>query len=116
MALRFAGENRGELEKVLAYYQDDRLKYKSACFLIENMPHYYSYGEDAYLDTQANSFDHAGKIYDSPVITAVDLSDLALTNVEALAYGEGTCPNGCVDGNGGCYCYVWYSYYKTYGW
>jgi hypothetical protein len=34
----------------------------------------------------------------------VELSDLALTNVEALAYGEGTCPNGCVEGSGGCYC------------
>jgi hypothetical protein len=90
MALRFAGENRGELEKVLAHYQDDTLKYKSACFLIENMPRYYSYGEDAYLNAQAamiqacknnnndilplnnqaNSFNRAGKIYDSQVITA----------------------------------------------
>jgi hypothetical protein len=90
MALRFAGENRGELEKVLAHYRDDTLKYKSACFLIENMPRYYSYEEDAYLNTQAamiqacknnnndilplnnqaNSFNRAGKIYDSQVITA----------------------------------------------
>jgi hypothetical protein len=91
VALRFAGENRGELEKVLDHYQDDTLKYKSACFLIENMPHYYSYEKDAYLKTQAamkqaredynnydvsllnnraNSFDHAVKIYDSQVITA----------------------------------------------
>jgi hypothetical protein len=39
-ALALAGENRAELEKVLAYYSDgpaDTLKYRAACFLIENM-------------------------------------------------------------------------------
>lgn len=36
-AFRLAGENRAELEKVLAYYQTDSLKQKAACFLIENM-------------------------------------------------------------------------------
>ena len=44
-ALRFAGENRPELEKVLAHYAsdpNDSLKYKSAVFLIENMPGHYS--------------------------------------------------------------------------
>ena len=44
-ALHFAGENRPELEKVLAHYRqnpEDSLKYKAAVFLIENMPwHYY---------------------------------------------------------------------------
>jgi hypothetical protein len=35
----------------------------------------------------------------------VDLSDLALTNVEALAQGESSgCPNGCIDAPGLCYC------------
>ncbi|GHT10598.1 hypothetical protein FACS189426_11080 [Bacteroidia bacterium] len=45
-ALEFAGENRAELEKVLAHYSqniEDSLKYKAACFLIENMPGHYSY-------------------------------------------------------------------------
>lgn len=41
--------NRTELEKVLYYYQQDAtdsLKYKAACFLIENMPyHSYTHGE-----------------------------------------------------------------------
>lgn len=41
-ALQLAGDNRGELEKVLAYYQDDTLKYQAACFLIENMPGQYA--------------------------------------------------------------------------
>jgi hypothetical protein len=41
-ALRFAGNNRGELESVLAHYAADSLKYKAACFLIENMPYHYT--------------------------------------------------------------------------
>lgn len=42
-ALCQAGENREELEKVLCRYKlnaGDSLKYKAACFLIENMPGY----------------------------------------------------------------------------
>lgn len=45
-ALKFAGNNRIELEKVLNFYSrtpSDSLKYKAACFLIKNMPNYYSY-------------------------------------------------------------------------
>ena len=42
-SLRFAGKNRSELEKVLEHYSNDLLKYQAACFLIENMPYYYSY-------------------------------------------------------------------------
>lgn len=49
VALYAAGDNRKELEKVLRYYLKnpaDSLKYKAACFLIENMPfYYYSDGE-----------------------------------------------------------------------
>lgn len=42
-ALECAGTNRMELEKVLEHYQDSNLKYRAACFLIENMPKNYSY-------------------------------------------------------------------------
>jgi hypothetical protein len=52
-ALVLAGENRAELEKVLAYYSKspaDSLKYKAACFLVENMPGHYSYKNNASLD------------------------------------------------------------------
>ncbi len=51
-ALQQAGENRKELEKVLSYYKTDpadSLKYKAACFLIENMP-YYTYYKGKLLD------------------------------------------------------------------
>ena len=37
-ALELAGENRAELEKVLAHYKNDKTKCQAARFLIENMP------------------------------------------------------------------------------
>ena len=44
-------------------------------------------------------------------------SDLALDNVEALAYGENPfCPNGCHDNGGGCYCRIWYPTYREHKW
>lgn len=49
-ALSTAGENRKEMQKVLDYYQkkqEDSLKYKAACFLIENMPGYATYSYDS---------------------------------------------------------------------
>lgn len=35
--LEATGENRKELEKVLEHYRDDERKYRTACFLMENM-------------------------------------------------------------------------------
>ena len=46
IALQQAKNNRPELEKVLSYYRlhpADSLKYRAACFLIENMPYYTYY-------------------------------------------------------------------------
>jgi len=43
--LKFAGDNRAELEKVLKHYsqnESDSLKYRAACFLIGNMLHHHS--------------------------------------------------------------------------
>jgi hypothetical protein len=53
-ALICSGENRPELEKVLLYYQkqkteEGKLKYKAACFLIENMSAHYSYADTALI-------------------------------------------------------------------
>ena len=51
-ALQMAGDNRPELEKVLAHYSkkpEDSLKYKAAVFLIENMPGHYSYKNEDYV-------------------------------------------------------------------
>lgn len=47
-ALETAGENRSELEKVLAHYaenEEDSLKLKAAQWLIGNMPGHYSYAD-----------------------------------------------------------------------
>lgn len=58
IAMEKAGDNRQELEKVLRHYQQspaDSLKYKAACFLIENMP-YYSYPVGKQLDNYKTHF------------------------------------------------------------
>ena len=46
-ALRNAGNNRSELEKVLDHYKDDPEKLAAAMFLIENMSGHYSYRSDS---------------------------------------------------------------------
>lgn len=102
-ALEFAGENRRELEKVLEYYSGDSLKYRAACFLIENMPRWYAY-DGWQLDTlevlmrkdregilskddkmRWNGFDYhvLNKVYDSKVIT----SEYLIENID-LAFQE----------------------------
>ena len=42
-ALLFAGDNRGELEKVLSHYENNPEKLEAARFLIRNMPRWYGY-------------------------------------------------------------------------
>lgn len=45
------------------------------------------------------------------------MSDISLANVEALADDEHeSCFNVCMAGNGGCFCYQWYSYLKEVNW
>jgi len=56
-ALKLAGENRAELEKVLEHYKDDPLKYKATVFLIGNMPDHYSYSDTMYLNTFYHELD-----------------------------------------------------------
>ena len=98
-ALAFAGDNRSELEKVLTYYKDDSLKLKACCFLIENMPRYFSYtghvldsikAIKASVDKEGKlpdekvdplkgfTYNHLPKIYDAHVITA----DYLIENIE----------------------------------
>jgi hypothetical protein len=71
-SLRLAGDNRSELEKVLAHYgqhPEDSLKYKAACFLFENMPIHY----------QTKGYEH---FYD--VMDSLNRSDLETKAVNAL--------------------------------
>ncbi|WP_308765129.1 discoidin domain-containing protein [uncultured Bacteroides sp.] len=54
-ALELAGKNRSELQKVLNHYMKspiDSLKYRAACFLIENMDAHYSYQSDSWEQFQ----------------------------------------------------------------
>ena len=61
LALNLAGSNRPELEKVLDHYSAnpaDSIKLKAASFLIENMPHHYSYGGE-YMTEYVRKIDSA---------------------------------------------------------
>ena len=107
LSLDFAKDNRKELEKVLDHYKQekkDSLKYKAACFLIENMPNYWSYQDtrlnhyrqELYELAQKNNYtgekavqmlesrygaidlNDFTKIYDSRVITA----DYLIRNID----------------------------------
>lgn len=60
-ALLFSKNNRPELEKVLNRYSqkpEDSLKYRAACFLIENMP-YHSFYEGKSIETFKNAYQQA---------------------------------------------------------
>lgn len=51
-------------------------------------------------------------------IGAVDFTNLKLITSAAQAQGEinPACPNGCVEGAGGCYCYTRYKNLREYRW
>ena len=56
-ALALAGDNRGELEKVLAHYEGDSLKTEAAKFLIRNMPGHYSYADTSAVSRYSSAVD-----------------------------------------------------------
>lgn len=98
-ALKFAGNNRSQLEKVLEHYTHEPEKREAACFLIRNMPRWYGY-EGEQLDSieailirkekgeiitpevikkwQNTSFYSLPKVYDAKVITA----DYLIENID----------------------------------
>lgn len=71
LALVLAGKNKMELLKVLHHYENDSLKYKAACYLIENMPYHIYYEGDEikkyqkYFMLYADGKHSAKKIIDS---------------------------------------------------
>lgn len=72
-AMIMAGDNRGELEKVLEHYEGDTLKMKAAEFLIANMPGHYSYADTTAImayDHEADSLLTCMKDSDHEVIKA----------------------------------------------
>ncbi len=83
MALRAAGDNRGELEAVLNHYAGDPDKLAAAEFLIANMPGHYSHADAALMERyhqQADSF-----ITANPRISIFDLCD----SIDAIAEDMG---------------------------
>lgn len=65
VVLNKAGGNRIELEKVLAYCRADETKYRSALYLIKNMPGHYSYvlsAEDKHVKDKMSSMYREGKL------------------------------------------------------
>lgn len=104
-SLKFAGKNRVELQKVLDHYKNDSNKLNAAIYLIENMPHHFSYKipsmdkweqykvksvKEGYLSPQdsidiillSKSFNSIQKIYDCHVITA----DYLIENIDFSFY------------------------------
>jgi len=62
-ALKYAKENREELEEVLSHYarrRKDSLKFQAACYLIENMPGHYAYYTEE-IDKYEPILKHIGK-------------------------------------------------------
>lgn len=62
-----AGKNKNELEKTLNYYlliTPDSLKYKAACFLIENMLGHYSYKDTLVIANYYNEIDSIAELSD----------------------------------------------------
>lgn len=85
LALDSAGKNKKELLKVLHHYKNDSMKYKAACFLIENMPYHTYYEGDElkkyqkYFMLYADGKHDAKKIVDSLKIADGGFSTYNLT-------------------------------------
>lgn len=90
-ALVLAEKNRGELEKVLTHYStfpEDSLKFKAACFLIENMPLHYSY-EGESVDYYYSEISKLHKKRDSSASTIIkkinDLNAELISSVDNMS-------------------------------
>jgi hypothetical protein len=87
LALEKAGDNRTELEAVLAHYQEGSQKYAAACFLIENMPGH-NYAELVFFDPEDARVD-----FDSLSYENYDAASAAMSAIEKergeLHYGRG---------------------------
>lgn len=86
LSLEISGDNRSEIEKVLEHYKShDALKYKAACFLIENMKYHFSTqiveSYDPLIDTLAM---RADSIYYSLVSVLPDSLHSAKSLMDSL--------------------------------
>ena len=95
-SLRVAGENRSELEKVLAHFESDPdpLKYEAAKFLIENMPSQnqplgpaVEKSDSVYLATSSES-QNVRTQYFNDAISSVDMSQFTMVSDISMMKAE----------------------------
>lgn len=83
--LSYAGENKDELEKVLQHYQyedNNPLKYKAACFLIENMKYYNYFHSDQLPQILEDAVAYASNIHiNNPQLSAYRSATMALDSI-----------------------------------
>ena len=85
-ALRLAGDNRPELEKVLDHYAQspaDSLKLRAAHFLIENMPGHYTLGGPLMEQKREEIYNTPGISYFAKRALDIVVSRLAVLEWEA---------------------------------
>lgn len=85
--LRMAGTNRAELEKVLLYCKNDELKYRSAVYLIKNMPGHFSYslsGEDELLKNGLAKMYKVGRVSSEGLMSNIKCNRRKLYDVENI--------------------------------
>ena len=85
-ALRLAGDNRPELEKVLVHYAQspaDSLKLRAARFLIENMPGHYTLGGPLMEQKREEIYNTPGISYFAKRALDIVVSRLAVLEWEA---------------------------------
>ena len=66
-ALEKAGNNRTELEQVLAHYAGDSIKLEAAKFLIRNLPGHYSYADTSELIPYYDAVDSLLVVMGDPI-------------------------------------------------
>ena len=93
-ALRQAGDNRSELEAVLAHYSDDSEKLAAARYLIANLPAHYSYAGDSIYEY----YDYAARILSDTLLTPEQQRDtlLYVSDRDFPNVATQTIPDACI--------------------
>ena len=92
-ALQLAGDNQAEVEKVLLHFKNDPdpLKYKSAKFLIENMPYNYSnvgdaaeYADSAFMVSSGYPIEQRDSVFSNIAYSNTSLSSMAAVDLKNI--------------------------------
>lgn len=91
--LQLAGDNRAELELVLNHFKDnpDPLKFRSAKFLIENMPYNYSnvgdaaeYSDSAFMVSSGYPIEQRDSVFSSAAYSNTSLSSMVAVDLKNI--------------------------------